>query len=1247
MLIAVDTNVLFDLASDVEAVVDAVATIRARLSEARFIVPPTALQEVADYALRGGTPRKREIAQAVFARLRAMWKFEPVNLVPVNTAFARLRCHRAGDRSATGDCAEILPVMSSRSLSVARVASRYRASPWLLAAGLLALLSSGLQAAPLLLLAEDFEFTSNWDAEGHSGTVGNQLLRSNGSTQDALTMIEVPQPARYAIWTHSVDFATDHPGARRYLVLIDGTAAAKQSGQHHHDGLRWERVADMELNAGTHVVALRDFNRAFARCDAILLAPPGFDPEVMTAAQLQQYRVTPVPMAKAAQPVPTASPVRLRDLKEVAMLSSDSVRIGFEKGLDTGGHPLVVRQLSVKRGSVWQRLPLKADDEQLSYLYSSVAGINVSGYFPLWTTSRPVTLEEDGRSYLVSEGRNPFMAGERTDLQPVDARAVNPQTVEVTYAGPEGPCAIGTWSLEGKVQRLSVALTVPRGGFYSLVFSPFQSRTPEQVTFVQLPPVFQMKRLPKAPVMVTSSETPHALALAQAGDPADKGPLTCIVAADPRDLPFTWATASNAGFGFSLLNRAGMVQPTAFSPVLGLGSSRAMAGQQVTARFAALALPGDWKSGLETASRDLFRVTDYRKPVNASLTEAALNMIDLLKDASASGWDSTLKGNYNIEEKGVATQVAPLSFLSAALLMRDVDFYAKRSLPALEFTLSRRQFHYAVEAQPGAMYVKAPDTVLRFPGWQGAPTYWRGVYEMTGELNPWIRDMALGMDHEGTIGGIPRWTEMLGLYQLDPSPARLAAVERECAAWIAQDVDGQQTQPLGIDPFYNRSFYPYWWDLLDLYEITQNPKYLDAAQEGAFGTLAGLWSHPMPPEGSILVNKGGEFGANSHIWWKGMIPYRLGVPRRPGDTPEHKIPAWEVCQVGLGLEQPCTYIGGGAPNAGMNNIQNSTWAPSLLRVYQATGREIYRTYARNTIVGRFANYPGYYLHGYTDLMTTADYPCKGPDVTSLYYHHIPVHLGFTLDYLFAQAEQLSGGKISFPWTRQQGYVWFNNREFGFGTGKVYGDLGMRAWLDRNAFSVDSHQVDYLGALGPGVFDILLMNAGAAPVHADLNLDGQQAGVQPGASCDWIVNGNVTAKLTVAAHMPFDLHANSAAVIRFKTAKVDCLALPWRPLPDRPVAAQLPSPWGQLHAVRIRSPFGQDSVYAFLTGTPPVGSEASLVVTGAEPVPAVKGPPYEFSIFPVPIEKDVTFHLVLQEPRRPPIESPRISLLGTR
>jgi hypothetical protein len=680
--------------------------------------------------------------------------------------------------------------------------------------------------------------------------------------------------------------------------------------------------------------------------------------------------------------------------------------------------------------------------------------------------------------------------------------------------------------------------------------------------------------------------------------------------------------------------------------VLGLPDSKTEAGATVTAQFAALAVIGDWKAGLETASQDLFRVTDYRRPVHASLTEAALNMIDLLKDAQASGWDARLKGNYNIEEKGVASQVAPLTFLSAALLTRDSQFYATRSLPAVEFTLSRKQWHYAVQSVPDANYVKPADTILQFPGRQGAPTYWRGVYEMTGELNPWIRDMALGMGQEAPLGGIPRWTETLGLYQLDPTPARLAEVEKECGAWMAAEVYGRKTEPLGVGPFYNAGFYPYWCNLLDLYGITQKAEYLDAAQEGAFGTLAGLWSHPMPPPGTIVVNPGGEIKGNADIiWWKGSVKYRLGIPRHPGDTPEHEVPAWEVSPVGLGLEQPSTYMGG-ASNGGMHNIQNSAWAANLLRLYQATGREIYQTYARDTIVGRFANYSGYYLNTLTDTMMTPEYPYQGPDITSIYYHHIPVHLGFTLDYLFAQAEQMSGGKIAFPWSRQQGYVWFSNREFGFGNGTIFGDQALRPWLDRDAFSLDTHQVDYLGALGPGLFEIVLMNATDQRVQANLHLDLDKTGVPAGTLGDWLSNGNVTGHVAAAADIPFPLAARSLAVLRFRSTKVDSLAAPHPPLSGPPVEETLPAPWGQLHAMRLRSPFGQDSIYVFLAGTPPAGSETSLVVEGAGPVPPVQEAPYEFSVFPVPMNADIAFHLVLEAPHQPPVNSSEIHLPGT-
>ena len=61
---------------------DALATIRQRLPDARLVVPPTALHELA-MAVRGGeTGRTRKAAFRALSQLRA-WGFEPLNLVPV------------------------------------------------------------------------------------------------------------------------------------------------------------------------------------------------------------------------------------------------------------------------------------------------------------------------------------------------------------------------------------------------------------------------------------------------------------------------------------------------------------------------------------------------------------------------------------------------------------------------------------------------------------------------------------------------------------------------------------------------------------------------------------------------------------------------------------------------------------------------------------------------------------------------------------------------------------------------------------------------------------------------------------------------------------------------------------------------------------------------------------------------------------------------------------------------------------
>ena len=82
MLLAVDTNVLLDQALENADVLDALEVIWERLSEARFIVTSTVLEELSHLAFYGDTAEERKAAETALRSLIS-WGYEPLNLVPV------------------------------------------------------------------------------------------------------------------------------------------------------------------------------------------------------------------------------------------------------------------------------------------------------------------------------------------------------------------------------------------------------------------------------------------------------------------------------------------------------------------------------------------------------------------------------------------------------------------------------------------------------------------------------------------------------------------------------------------------------------------------------------------------------------------------------------------------------------------------------------------------------------------------------------------------------------------------------------------------------------------------------------------------------------------------------------------------------------------------------------------------------------------------------------------------------------
>lgn len=1095
------------------------------------------------------------------------------------------------------------------------------------------LLAAQLRAAPptpadtLLLEPETFAALGPWQRTGNT-------IQSSNMAATALAGFRVSEPGEYRVWTRSQDFPASQPGTRRFLIKIDEQPAARESGAHGREGWYWENVGAFTLAPGPHLIEIDDTARFYGRLEAILITRADFDPNAMSRSALDRFEVPPVQPARVDEGAAAGRVVPGPETDPLATLANERVTIRFLPARAADGAARIRREV-VAAGS---DAPATAGAEALLLLHRPEPDVSFDGYFPSWKTDALTEWDLDGRRLRrPADSRDPFAAATIDRLEPVSVRQASARSVEIGYRAASGLEAVARWTLPAgsRMARVEAAVTVPAAGCYSLAFGAGEPRSRDQVAAVQLPPLFQFRRVPDSPVMVTSSETPHPLALVESVDGVTTG-----VVADPSALGADWSSRTNAGAGFSLLDPSGRVKPWVFEPVLGGEGSARRRGDTLSAAWWVITERGPWTGAMREADTLVYGLSDYREPVTTSLTDQALNIIDLMKDDAALNWDPILKGPANIESPSTVTHAAPLMFLSAARLTRDAGFFERRAEPAMEYLLSRPGAHFALTAE-GNLYVTEATARIAFDNVFYGSAVWQGLDDLTGGLNPWLRPRAQrdgGPLRPRNNSAEPTWSGLLALYRQDPDPALLDRVRREADSWIGRAFELNATTTRGLQPFYNVSFYPYWWDLLDLYQITHDERHLDAARRGAWQTVAGQWVTPPVPAGERTLHPGGRHEGSYLVWWKDDRRFRLGWPEMDlhSETrvpislkiPEKTVPGWVVSQSGLGIEQPISYFT--AAN-NMANIQLTSWAANLLRLSGETGDDYWRTFARNAVIGRGASYPGYYLSDYTDLAQDPDYPRTGPDLTYLYWHHVPVHLAMLVDYLFTDADVRTRGAVRFPYAKQQGYVWFSSRVYGGKPGRVFDDAECWPWLDRTKFRVDTPMVDFLGARGRERFHLVLLNQARGTVEAPVVIDPAALGIADGAKpLLRTAGGERELSASADGRYTVSLPKGAYAVLSWPAAPEDF----WprlAPVGAEPVTAKLGDAWGELQGVRIRSPFGKDALHVALTAAAGAG-EATLEVDDGSGSPAVfhdGAYPYEFTLHALPLDRDIRFRLELR------------------
>lgn len=968
--------------------------------------------------------------------------------------------------------------------------------------------AAGGHATSFLIEAESLEVPGDWQStRDHGRGAREHLWLASTPALPAAGAVELPHAGPWRLWVRSKDYPKDRPGIRNFTVRVGTETSKKLFGRHAQEGMEgwfWEDGGEFSLPAGATLIVIGERCTSFARCDALVLTDNlKFQPkEPPWQLKLPAAKMSPVEIRRSV--VGGSGPESLGGIERdpVATLRNEAIRLDFHRA-----GPSIALKAAVCEGDKWASLSGDPSAENYRVLFRPKGKdprINASRVHPTWDTSfaAPAEVGAGGAWVRTSDATptTPWAAGKCFVLRPAAARAVDERTVELEFPPTPAGRLRATWRLGDRPSEAAVSLDFSPtvAGHFSLGYHGSVAVAPSDLDFLLLPFMFHGKRFPARPVTLLNALTPTPMTL------VNRAGASYALVAEPAELPFEWPGVSNSRYAFGIRNEIGQAQPLLYTPVLGQPGSTCESGASVRGRFRVWIQPGDWFMAYRGVAEEVFRLGDYRRPTLCSLSEAALNLYDLLRDEKSGGWDGRGKGSWNIESRNISSHASPLTFLSYYLLTGDEWFYRKFARPALEFLLSRPTAHFGAERDIGENYYQ--HQTMRGPvSVYGAATF-AGALEMVHGRTPAFGECCLKPD------GNPRETrgyshvqpfeDALALYRLTGEGRWRDMAVAGADKYVAENLAKLPTKDLGTMPFINMSFVPDWEGLLHLHEATGEPRFLEAATEAARWLVTTLWVQPPIPEGETTIHPGGRYDHARHIWYLGDKRYRLGIiegerqtsdPAAKFDLPptplrEKRVPAWQVSNVGIGLEQPCTYT----RNGNHGNILMSTWAPNLLRLATLANEPMFRTAARNATIGRFGNYPGYYLDGMTDQFQRPDYPVVGPDVTTIYHHHIPPFAAYVLDYLFTDAEVRSRGAVRFPAVRQCGYVWFDARLRGHAPGTVYGEVAW-PWLHRTAATVDSVNVDRVLAHGGGKFHVVLLNQVRERQEARVKFDARALG----------------------------------------------------------------------------------------------------------------------------------------------------------
>ena len=966
----------------------------------------------------------------------------------------------------------------------------------------------------ILFTQESYSDVGTWVMESsQAGAFLGQAMRGaipsapNATLKDADTSNNKPAVATfdlaeggtYRVWARSKDFSSNQQGDRYFQVAFNEQPLMEHRfGAHGKDGYAWDCAGAVELPAGRNTLYVHDTSGFYARYDAILLAK---DENFIPPESYENLVAVVLPNDN----IPDLDRTMPRYVSEAGtVIDSTAIENGQTKvvfyKVNTSKGQVVQNEIYSMHNGNW--ILTKARDEGLGYL---VLRADTASYTaPLDTYSITSSYSIDGKEFggLVS---NPYLTGYPYYFIPTDY-TVNDGKVILSMSNDVGNLT-ANWTMDAEAYPLvSIDFAPNADGYYTVAAWEGTEFASSEYEYALAPFRVQFKRVPQEPSLLNEQYlfTPMGTYTLYKNNKYYTEPVTKGVVFDPSWIPLRWVYKDNCILGISMHGAEGF-RGTAFAPVIGSDESNMKAGQNFNMRVRIVSSVGGWFDNYSNITTNLFDVTDYRKNYSNSLNTAIFNTRNLILDDKYGGWDSEDMAHYNMEGMNVTSTANSMEALQMYLLSEDETVLEKRAIPTLANALTRGTIHFNRIGVVGGCDYWAPKTE---PDSIGSPisgfnaNVLGGMYEMTRGTVSFLHDFALTKGSEKVVnayGSIAPFANDLTMYKYTGDKNYLTKAVAAADEYLEEVVYAESTAQPEWAGFIYISYYPNLASLLDIYEVTKESKYLDAAEYVAQWMTTALWVPGIDGEkklSMIEVNNLDEvktrfhYGTetSSHMFWAGSKQMRIGRENLQDVNHNNEIitahtkevQAWIPSRVGLGIEQASTF-GSSA------HIVMQSFVGDFMKLAAYTGNDFYATAARNTIIGRFNNYDGYYRNAYITYPQETDYPYNGPDYTGIYWHHIPPYLAMLEDFLINQTFAWSNQNIQFPSLRQQGYAYFNSNQYGYEAGKFYDEDGMWAWLTEGIVSTDSIQIDWMAARKDGVAGIAFMNEDEVPTTTTITL----------------------------------------------------------------------------------------------------------------------------------------------------------------